>query len=86
MRKIIYIRPDDGGLSVVHPVINTIGDDGVTEAQAEQRAWNALPQDAINPQWIEASAIPEDRTFRAAWEHGGDRIIINEEKAKAIKK
>lgn len=83
MKKIIYTRPD-GGLSVVHPVINTIGekivldDEGnerpFTEQDALERALKALPPDAVNPQMIDAEAIPADRTFREAWTHGGDRV------------
>lgn len=81
MRKIIYTRPD-GGLSVVHPVINThtvsisTGEvvpvpETLTEAEAEQRAWDRLPKDAINPRWADASELPTDRTFRNAWKDTG---------------
>ena len=67
MRKIIYQRLD-GGVSVVHPVINTLGEvAGFTEAQAEQRAFAKLPADAINPRFVDAADIPTDRTFRDAW-------------------
>lgn len=84
MRKIIYTRPD-GGLSVVSPVINTLGErEDFTEAQAEQRAWDALPSDAINPQFVDASAIPADRTFRGAWTHGGDKVAVDMGKAREI--
>ena len=70
MRKIIYTRPD-GGLCVVHPVINTLGEpDNFTDADAEQRAWDKLPKDAINPAFVEAEAIPADRAFREAWRRG----------------
>lgn len=76
MRKIIFTRPD-GGLTVMHPVINTHPQrEQITEAEAEQRAWNKLPKDAINPVFVEASAIPSDRTFRNAWKQSGSQIII----------
>jgi len=68
MRKIIFTRPD-GGLSVVHPSRNTIGETLTTDAEIEQRAWNKLPTDAINPKFVNASDIPTDRTFRDAWEY-----------------
>ena len=84
MRKIIFTRPD-GGVTVVYPVINiTEISAGFTEADAEQRAWNKLPTDAINPKFVNASDIPTDRTFRNAWEHSGNSITQNITKAKAI--
>jgi len=66
MRKITFTRPD-GGLSVVHPVRNTLGETLTTDAEIEQRAWDKLPADAINPQFVEADTVPTDRTFRNAW-------------------
>ena len=84
MKKIIYTRPD-GGLSVVNPVINTIGEIvGFTEEQALQRALVKLPKDAINPQIVEPQVIPADRTFRNAWAHGGDKVIHDMPKCREI--
>lgn len=86
MRKIIYTRPD-GGLSVMHPVMNTRGEAAdFTEADAEQRAWDRLPLDAINPRFVDEGEIPTDRTFRNAWTHGGDKIDIDMAKAVEIQK
>ncbi len=80
MRRIIYTRPD-GGLSVVRPIINTHPvRENITEAQAEQRAGDRLPPDAINPQYIEESEIPSDRTFRDAWKANGAKIEHDIEK------
>ena len=83
MRKIIFTNTD-GGLSVVHPVRNTIGETLTTDAEIEQRAWDKLPVDAISPMFVDESAIPTDRTFRNAWEHNGDSITQNITKAKSI--
>ena len=83
MRKIIFTNAD-GGLSVVHPVRNTIGETLITDAEIEQRAWDKLPVDAINPVFVDESVIPTDRTFRNAWEHGGDSVTQNITKAKNI--
>lgn len=80
MRKIIYTRAD-GGMSVVHPVINN--NETMTETEAEQRAFDKLPLDAINPHFIDS--IPSDRTFRNAWEDQGV-VQINMEKAREIHK
>ena len=86
MRKIIYTRPD-GGLSVVHPVINTHPRrEGITETEAEQRAWNKLPKDAINPRWIDVAEIPTDRTFRNAWKDAAGRIDHDISKCREITK
>ena len=83
MRKIIFTNTD-GGLSIVHPVCNTVGETLTTDAEIEQRSWNKLPVDAVNPVFIDESAIPTDRTFRDAWEHGENSIIQNINKSKAI--
>ncbi len=85
MRKIVYTTLS-GTLAVVLPVINDIGEeDGFTEAQAEQRAWDKLPQDAINPRWANELEVPTDRTFRAAWEDNAG-IKVNMPKAREIHK
>lgn len=84
MRKIIFTRPD-GGLSVVTPVINSYPQrEDITEAEAEQRAWNKLPADAINPQWVTADAIPADRSFRNAWKDGGGKVDHDMAKCREI--
>jgi hypothetical protein len=84
MRKIIFTRPD-GGVSVVTPVINTFGEEeGFTETQAEQRAWDKLPTDAINPRWCAANEIPGDRDFRGAWTDNVSEINIDMAKARNI--
>ena len=86
MRKIIYTRPD-GGISIVCPIINNypIPED-ITEAQAEQRAWEKLPADAINPRFVSEINIPTDRIFREAWEDNGVDINISMAKAREIYK
>ena len=83
MRKILFTNTD-GSLYVVYPVRNTYGETLTTDAEIEQRAWDKLPVDAINPVFVDESVIPTDRTFRNAWEHGGNSITQNIEKAKAI--
>jgi hypothetical protein len=84
MKRIIYTRPD-GGISIVIPVINTIGEiEGFTEDDALARAMAKLPTDAINPQIVEESDIPTDRTFRNAWEFVNGQVVVNETKKQAI--
>ena len=85
MRKIVYMRAD-GGMSVVHPNRNTHGEvPGITDAEVEQRAWDKMPADAINPRWVVDGEIPTDRTFRDAWEDAG-MVRVNMPKAREIDK
>jgi hypothetical protein len=67
MRKIVFSRPD-GGITVVHPVRNS-NETTLLDAEIEQRSWDKLPLDAINPQFVNEEKIPKDRTFRDAWKH-----------------
>lgn len=84
MRKIIFTR-SDGGISVVHPVRNTLGETLTTDAEIEQRAWDKLPEDAINPQFVDDTEIPTDRTFRNAWKDDNG-IKVDMGKAKDLTK
>lgn len=83
MRKITYTS-SVGILCVVHPTRNTIGETLTTDEEIEQRAWGKLPADAVNPQYVDASAIPSDRTFRNAWVQRGNAVEHDLVKAKAI--
>lgn len=94
MRKIIYTQAD-GRVAVVTPIINTLRPDPATgnlvqhaeeisEAAAEQRAWDGLPKDAINPQWVDG--VPSDRTFRDAWTLNGSTIEHDMAKCREIHK
>lgn len=94
MRRIVYTRPD-GGLSVVVPTRNTFQkingqvvkkSEALTDAAIEQRAWERLPADAINPRWVEDADIPQDRTFRNAWAvDGGGRLVTDMPRARIIR-
>ena len=86
MKKIIYTRPD-GGLSVVHPVLNTLGEeDGFTEEQAFDRALDKIPTDASNVRIVDESDIPTDRTFRNAWIDTGNSVNHDITKCREIHK
>lgn len=71
--RIIYTRAD-GGLSVIIPATS-----GPIEALLA-----TVPQDALNPQIIDASTIPADRTFRNAWKHGGTKVNVDMPKSRQI--
>jgi hypothetical protein len=86
MKKIIYTRPD-GGLSVVHPVLNTLGEeDGFTEEQVFDRALDKIPTDASNVRIVDESDIPTDRTFRNAWVDTGTLVDHDMAKCREIHK
>lgn len=103
MRKIIFTRPKtisepEGGLSITTPARNSIGDEGKTDLEIEERAMNKLPRivendangnfvawhDPINPKWIEESDVPLDRTFRNALEDVGGKPVHSLPKAKLL--
>jgi len=84
MRKIVYTKPD-GGIAVVSPVRNTMPDvEVLSDAEIEQRAWDKLPQDAIDPQFVEV--IPADRTFRDAWKAESGAVVEDLPKCREIHK
>jgi len=84
MRKIVYSHPD-GTIAIVHPVINTHPSrEEITEEEAEQRAWDALPPEAIDPAFVSADDIPKDRTFRNAWICDKGKIEHDLEKCKEM--
>lgn len=86
MRKIIYTKPD-GGIAVVYPVRNTYPTlETLSDAEIEQRAWDRLPPESINPQWVDEAAIPTDRTFRNAWKAGSGKIEHDMEKCREMTK
>lgn len=67
MRKIVY-EATEGGIAVVHPIRNTFPvEEDLTDAEVEQRAWDKLPADAIDPRFVDPEDVPTDRTFREAW-------------------
>lgn len=82
MRKIIYSR-SDGGISIVSPCLNLNDPEGFTEADAERRAWDKLPADAISPRWAGADELLTDRTFRNAWKSD---LTVDMTKARDIHK
>lgn len=71
MKKIMYTRADDGGLSVVIPapkadIEKVLG--SLTQEQYENHVWErSVPSDAINPRYVDADGLPADREFRNAW-------------------
>lgn len=69
--KIIYTRPEDGGVSIViaAPKANIEKILGpLTQEQYEQHVMErSIPADAINVRFISDEDIPANREFRNAW-------------------
>ncbi len=86
MKRIIYTQAD-GSVAVVTPVINTHPvRENITEDDALHRAWDRLPPDAVDPQVIDESLIPTDRTFRDAWKVVAGGVDHDMTKAREIHK
>jgi hypothetical protein len=84
-KRIIYSKPN-GEVAVVYPVINSYPvPEPITEDQAVERAMSRLPADAINPQIVDVSAIPVDRSQRRAWRQNGASIVIDAAVVTALK-
>jgi hypothetical protein len=65
MEKRIIYPTDDGGVAVIIPAPEWLAQEGNTiEALAEKDVPAGKPW-----QIIDASDVPTDRTFRAAWEY-----------------
>jgi len=88
MKKIIFTRPEDGGVSIVCPapkssIEQMVG--SLTDEQYEALVMErSIPENAINVREIEDTDFPTVDGFRDAWEDGGDKININLIKAKDI--
>lgn len=78
--KIIYTSSSDT-MCVVTPVLfDALQKEmpGLTLDEYKQLIWNAsVPADAINPAWVEDSAIPEDGYFRDAWKQNGLKVNVD---------
>ena len=88
MKKIIYTRSSDGGLSVVtaapkKQLERVFGH--MNDEEYETLVWSrSVPEGAINPVFIEDDAIPDDRYFRDAWRAEDGGIGVDIEKAREI--
>jgi len=71
--RIIFTRPEDGGLSIIIPA------PGVAQKDAAQ----AVPR-GLDYEVVPANSVPIDRTFRNAWELSGSAVVHNLEKSKII--
>lgn len=65
-KRIVYLMPD-GNIRIDSPVINTEGDEGVTDDMALARAIQLVPTDALKVQVFDRAEIPSDREERETW-------------------
>lgn len=77
MKRIVY-QNNDGGISVIIPA----PDSNLT---IEQIAAKDVPPNT-DYKIVDVSELPHDREFRSAWEHVQEKIEINFDKAKKIKR
>ena len=83
-KVIVYTRPD-GEISICHPLISRDDPPGFTIEDAVARALSKdVPSTAINVAVIEKSALPADRSFRAAWRQRAQGVIIDIAKARDV--
>lgn len=78
MKKIIYKR-QDGGISIIHPVINTHPQkENISEEEAFERAKKDIPKDALEIHFVEEHEIPKDRTDRNKWSIENGKVVVKE--------
>lgn len=88
--KVIVHTDTSNRVWITVPNINTQNKFGeperenITEEQALQRAWPLLPKDAINPQIVDWSEIPEDRTFRDGLVHRDGKVFHDIDKCREV--
>ena len=74
MSKIIFTRPEDGGVSIVTPTSGT-----ATEALASKTVPAGVDYEIVND-----NVIPTSRRFRDAWQKSGTTVVVDITKAKVI--
>jgi hypothetical protein len=85
--KIIYTRPDDGGLSVViaapkADIEKVLGP--ISQEHYENLVWlQSVPAGAINARVVSDSDIPANREFRNAWADVSESTTVDVDLAKA---
>lgn len=84
MKCIIYTRADDGGLSIVRPTAQFMGEWDDEQQAIDHLLYFDVPKDAIGVQVIDDALIPADRFFRGAWVADKAGIAIDMPKARDI--
>jgi len=88
MKKIMYTRANDGGVSIITPspkseIENMLG--SMSDEQYEAIIMRSVPSDAIGATEIDDDVIPvSEEMFYKAWKQNGNKIDIDLEIARAI--
>lgn len=85
MSKVIVYTREDGCVSLVHPNYAARGED--TEgAFISKLIKRHVPAGASNIKVVDASELPQDKTFRNAWKQNGSKIEVDMNAAREIQK
>lgn len=88
MKKIIFTRPEDGGVSLGYPTPKEVMETWtgpLTEEEYVALIWKTVPENAINPMYVEDEDLKDlDMKFRDAWKQVSNKIDYDLEKAREI--
>lgn len=77
----LAIKRTDGGLSIMNLIADAEGNFPDIEKTVKQWEVGSLFK---AESWQEITDFPDDRTFRDAWHHDGEKITVNMDKARDI--
>lgn len=86
MAKVILYTQPDGRVCVCRPCVSRDDPLGFTMEDALTRALaNDVPETALNVKVIDNTALPINRSFRAAWRQQGEEVRIEISKARELR-
>lgn len=74
-RVVVFTRPEDGGLSYVHPCRSVDDPEDMTDDQIFERALKDIPKNAINPTAMFFRDLPKERDYRGAWKQNAHGLV-----------
>jgi hypothetical protein len=92
-KRLVYTRPDDGGVSIVHIPDSTRmllprkGFPPMLEPEPywlQRMAAQVIPPDAQDVHVVNEEDVPSDRSYRNAWTHQAGVISVHMDKAREI--
>lgn len=84
MKRIVYTRQSDGGVSVVVPSPKFIAKFTDEDAAIADLLAHDVPSNAIDVKVVDETEVPSDREFRAAWKLNAGSIEVDIVKARAV--
>jgi len=76
-KRIVYTRPEDGGLCVVTPAPKDRRAEESEDAWLKRVIKQSVPRNATDVKICEYAALPQDRTWRDAWRFSGGAVAID---------